>query len=346
MKTCPFFGICGGCRYDFTAPDYRDKKMDLIRDWELSFEPFWTDAGARRRADFAFAGGRFGFFVGGRKDIVQITHCQNLVPEINMVLPKIAALPFDGAGAALVTACENGIDLAVTSNVPYFSREFKSAATGAGCIRVTWNGTVVCQTDTPRVRFGDAVVDYPAGAFLQPTMDSERAMRAFVVKNAAGAKHIADLFCGIGNFTYALGVAGQGRDGASKTSVDGRGRDGASKTSVDGQGRDGASKTSVDGFDIIGIGVKRDLFKNPLTAKMLNSYDLVVMDPPRAGADAQCHELARSNVRRVIYVSCNPNTLRRDTETLMRAGFTVRDIAAFDQFVGSPHWELAVVFEK
>lgn len=307
MKTCPFFGICGGCRYDFTAPDYRDKKLDLIHNWELSFEPFWTDVGARRRADFAFADGRFGFFVGGRKDIVQITHCQNLVPEINMVLPKIAALPFDGAGSALVTACENGIDLAVTSNVPYFSREFKTAAAGAGCIRVTWNGAVVCQTDTPRVRFGGVVVDYPAGAFLQPTMDSERAMRTFVVKNAAGAKHIADLFCGIGNFTYALGA---------------------------------------DGFDIMGIGVKRDLFKNPLSAKMLNSYDLVVMDPPRAGADAQCKELARSNVRRVIYVSCNPNTLRRDTEILMRAGFTVRDIAAFDQFVGSPHWELAVVFER
>lgn len=307
MKTCPFFGICGGCRYDFTAPDYRDKKLDLIHNWELSFEPFWTDVGARRRADFAFADGRFGFFVGGRKDIVQITHCQNLVSEINRVLPKIAALPFDGAGSALVTACENGIDLAVTSNVPYFSREFKTAATGAGCIRVTWNGAVVCQTDTPRVRFGGVVADYPAGAFLQPTMDSERAMRAFVVKNAAGAKHIADLFCGIGNFTYALGA---------------------------------------DGFDIMGIGVKRDLFKNPLSAKMLNNYDLVVMDPPRAGADAQCRELARSNVRRVIYVSCNPNTLRRDTEILMRAGFTVRDIAAFDQFVGSPHWELAVVFER
>jgi 23S rRNA (uracil1939-C5)-methyltransferase len=151
-------------------------------------------------------------------------------------------------------------------------------------------------------------------------MDSERAMRTFVVKNAAGAKHIADLFCGIGNFTYAL--------------------------DADGQGRDGASKTSVDGFDIVGPFNKRDLFKNPLTTKMLNNYDLVVMDPPRAGADAQCKELARSNVRRVIYVSCNPNTLRRDTETLMRAGFTVRDIAAFDQFVGSPHWELAVVFEK
>lgn len=307
MKRCPLFSICGGCRYDFTAPNYREEKIKLIDDWELSFEPFWTDAGARRRADFAFADGKFGFFERGTKNIVPITHCTNLVPEINRVLPKIAELPWCGAGGALVTSCENGIDLAITSNVPYFTREFKTVVEKLGLLRVTWNNSVVCQTGTPKIKFGDTMVDYPIGAFLQPTVPSESAMRRFVVENATGAKHIADLFCGIGNFTFAL---------------------------------------NADGFDILGIGVKRDLFKNPLSTKMLNSYDLVVMDPPRAGGMAQCQELARSNVPRVIYVSCNPNSLRRDAQILTRAGYNITDIAAFDQFVGSPHWELAVVFQK
>lgn len=307
MKTCPLFSVCGGCRYDFTAPDYRDRKLKLIHDWELSFESFWTDGGARRRADFAFAPGRFGFFQAGTKNIVPVQHCPNVVSKINVILPQIALLPFGGAGSALITACENGIDLAVTSNVPYFSREFKIAVEKLGLVRTTWNGAIVYQNAVPRVRFGDIIVDYPVGAFLQPTVASESAMRAFVLKNASGAKHIADLFCGIGNFTYAL---------------------------------------NADGFDIMGPFNNRDLFKNPLSAKMLNNYDLIVMDPPRAGADAQCREIARSDVKRVIYVSCNPGTLRRDTETLVRAGYTIRDIAAFDQFVGSPHWELAVVFAK
>ncbi len=320
MKRCPLFSICGGCRYDFTAPDYREEKIKLIDDWELSFEPFWTDAGCRRRADFAFADGRFGFFERGTKNIAPITHCPNLVPKINDALPKISELAFAGAGSALVTLCENGIDLAVTSNVPYFSREFKNAAERLDLIRVTWNGTVVCMREMPRIRFGDTVVDYPIGAFLQPTTQSESAMRRFVVAHAAGAKHVVDLFCGIGNFTFALGA--------------------------DGHGRDGTSKASVDGFDIAGTGVKRDLFKKPLTAKMLNSYDLVVMDPPRAGADAQCRELGASRVPKIIYVSCNPTTLHRDMRILTAAGYQITDIAAFDQFVGSPHWELAVVFER
>ncbi len=307
MKKCPLFSVCGGCRYDFTAPDYRDKKIKLIDDWETSFEPFWTDAGCRRRADFAFADGQFGFYERGTKNIVPVKHCPNLVPEINRVLTKIADLPFEGAGSALITLCENGIDLAITSNVPYFSRQFKSEAEKLGFVRVTWNGTVVYQKDTPRIKFGNNVVDYPIGTFLQPTVPSESAMRRFVVENAAGAKHIADLFCGIGNFTFAL---------------------------------------NADGFDIAGIGVQRDLFKKPLTAKMLNNYDLVVMDPPRAGAEAQSYELAKSKVPRIIYVSCNPTTLRRDSHILTRAGYNITDIAAFDQFVGSPHWELAIVFQK
>ena len=138
-------------------------------------------------------------------------------------------------------------------------------------IRVTWNGNIVTQTAQPKITFDDKTVDYIAGAFLQPTVESEHAMREFVVRNVEPDAHVADLFCGLGNFTFA---------------------------------------TSADGFDVVGIGAKRDLFKNPLTIKMLDAYDVVIMDPPRAGALAQTKIIAESNVKKVIYVSCNPVTLK------------------------------------
>lgn len=307
MKTCPFFGICGGCKYDFALPNYREQKLDLLADWNALNTVFWTASGRRRRADFCFGDGKFGFFERGTKNIVPVTNCPNLVPEINAVLPKLARFPWNGTGSALVTLCENGLDLAVNSDVPYFSREFKSMAEKSDFIRVSWNGAIVSQSDTPHVRFGDTITDYPIGAFLQPTTESESAMRDFVVKYATGAHHIADLFCGIGNFTFAL---------------------------------------KADGFDIIGPFNRRDLFKKPLTVKMLNNYDVVVMDPPRAGAESQCYEIAKSNVPRVIYVSCNPSTLQRDSQILTHAGYKITDSMAYDQFVGSPHWEIAVVFRK
>ena len=299
--------MCGGCKYDFAAADYRATKKQGIADWKLSAEPFWTDAGRRRRADFCFSGGEFGFYARASKDIVAIKNCPNLVPEINAVLPKIAALPWAGTGSALITACENGLDLAVNADVPYFTAEFKRAAEKLNLLRVTWNGVCVVQRAQPQIRFGDKLVDYPSGAFLQPTVQSETAMRDFVVKHTAGARRALDLFCGLGNFTFA---------------------------------------THADGFDIAGIGVKRDLFARPILPKNLDNYDVVIMDPPRAGAIEQCRELAKSNVQKIIYVSCNPTTLRRDATVLAKAGYQMTECVAFDQFVGSEHWELAAVFQK
>ena len=174
-------------------------------------------------------------------------------------------------------------------------------------IRVTWNGKNIKQTAVPIVNFAGHTVEYPAGAFLQPSIPGADALRDLVTSRASGATRVADLFCGLGNFTFAL---------------------------------------NAQGYDVVGTGVTRDLFKNPLTVGMLNQYDCVVMDPPRAGAMAQCRELVRSNVPRVIYVSCNPQTFLRDMEILIRGGYKNTELIPVDQFAGSQHWELFGVFEK
>lgn len=307
MQKCPFFGKCGGCVYDFTAPDYRAQKLAQLRSDINTDNAVWAPVGARRRADFAFADGNFGFFESRSKNIVPVRNCPNLVPEINAILPHVAALPWLGAGSCLITACENGVDIAITSNVPYFSAEFKRAAESLDVLRISWNGKIIKQVATPIINFGDVAVEYPIGAFLQPTKPSEDTLRDMVVHAAHGAKKTADLFCGLGNFTFAL---------------------------------------NADGFDIAGTGMRRDLFTHPLTQGMLKQYDCVVMDPPRAGAMAQCRELAKSNVARVIYVSCNPATFSRDADILTRGGYKITTQIPVDQFVGSAHWEIFAVFEK
>ncbi len=307
MKTCPFFGICGGCKFDFAAADYHDQKMALLRDLPITGDAVWTAAGLRRRADFAFAGGNFGFYAPQSKDIVPVRSCPNLVPEINDILPAVAALPWVASGACLITSCDNGIDVAISSSVPYFTAEFRDAATKIPAIRITWNDRTIKQTGAPQVNFSGRAVAYPPAAFLQPTVASADALRNMVVAAASGAHRVADLFCGLGNFTFAL---------------------------------------NADGFDIVGTGVKRDLFTHPLTVGMLRAYDCVVMDPPRAGALAQCKELVKSDVARVIYVSCNPQTFMRDARVLTNGGYQMQQLIPVDQFVGSDHWELFAVFEK
>lgn len=306
-KTCPFFGKCGGCKFDFTAADYHEQKLKTLTSVRPTGDAIWVSPGMRRRADFAFAPGQFGFYQGATKNIVHITHCPNLVREINDILPDMASLPWCGSGSCLVTLCDNGIDIAITSSVPYFTPEFRAAVVRLPAIRITWNNRIIQETAQPLVSFAGHQVSYPTLAFLQPSISGADALRQMVTSRAAGFRRVADLFCGLGNFTFALGA---------------------------------------DGFDIVGTGVCRDLFRHPLTRGMLAQYDCVVMDPPRAGALAQCQELAVADVSRIIYVSCNPNTFARDCAVLEQGGYTLRELIPVDQFAGSHHWEIFSVFDK
>ena len=307
MKKCPFFGICGGCKYDFASTDYHEQKLSELHGLPITDSPKWVDVGTRRRGDFCFAGNQFGLFELHSKNIVPIRSCPNMLPEINKILPRIADLPWCGSGSCLITSCENGIDIVINADVPYFTPEFKAAAERLGVIRVVWNDKIVCQSEKPIIKFADVSVEYPSNAFLQPGKMGENILRNMVVGAVGKTKRVADLFCGLGNFTFA---------------------------------------THADGFDIVGTGAKRDLFTHPLTIGMLKTYDCVIMDPPRAGALAQCRELAKSDVARIIYVSCNPQTFKRDMDILVRGGYKLHSLIPVDQFVGSAHWELFSVFEK
>lgn len=309
MAKCPFFNVCGGCKFDFADDDYRAQKSKDLPKIKFTDNPIWGVPGTRRRADFAFTDGHFGFFKMKTKDIIDIEKCPNLVSEINLVLPQIARLPWHGAGNVLITKCENGIDVGVVCNVPYYSADFKNAVEKLpqSIIRFTWNDKPIRQYVIPEVKFNDKIVAYPPSAFLQPTVETEQILRNMLEKYVDGAKKVADLFCGLGNFTFAV---------------------------------------NATGFDIVGNGIKRDLFKKPLTVQNLNQYDVVIMDPPRSGAMAQSKELAKSDINKVIYVSCNPNTFVRDAEILSHGGYKMKVAIPVDQFVGSSHWEIFSVFEK
>ena len=89
----------------------------------------------------------------------------------------------------------------------------------------------------------------------------------------------------------------------------------------------------------------RDLFRDPLTQFELN-YDFVVLDPPRAGAEAQVRELAKSKVRTVVMIACDPRTFARDAAILIGGGYTMSDLVAVDQFAQSTHIEIAATFRR
>jgi 23S rRNA (uracil1939-C5)-methyltransferase len=173
-------------------------------------------------------------------------------------------------------------------------------------------------------------VTLPPGAFLQATRGAEAAMTAFVEQQAAGADRIADLYCGVGTFTFRLaGVAPVHAADFAPEAVQAL----------------GAALATAPGLKAV-TAEARDLVRRPVLAEELKRTDLVVFDPPRAGAAEQAAELARSSVARVIGVSCNPATFARDARTLIDAGFRLVRVLPVDQFLWSPHIELVGVFDR
>jgi 23S rRNA (uracil1939-C5)-methyltransferase len=177
---------------------------------------------------------------------------------------------------------------------------------------------------------GAATVALPPGAFLQATPQAEAAMTAFAMQAAAGARRIADLYCGVGAFTFPLAAIAPvlGADAAAPAVA-------ALMSAV----------ASAPGLKPITVQA-RDLDRRPILAQELKGVDVVLFDPPRAGAAVQCGEIGRSAVSRAIGVSCNPATFARDARTLADAGFRLERVLPVDQFLWSPHIELVGVFSR
>jgi 23S rRNA (uracil1939-C5)-methyltransferase len=90
----------------------------------------------------------------------------------------------------------------------------------------------------------------------------------------------------------------------------------------------------------------RDLFHRPLLPAELAGFDAVVLDPPRAGAEAQTHALAASSVPQIVSIACDAQSFARDAAFLIAAGYQPVVIEPIDQFRFSAHMEIFSLFRR
>jgi len=353
---CPHFFACGGCALQHWghAP-YLAWKVERLRRTlarerlETEFlPPFAATPGTRRRVALHARKGsreaaRLGYKIRKSWDLVDIAACPISDPAIQAALPqlkRLAAPLFEhpkSAPTLHVTATASGLDVDITGverRSGGLSADARMVlaerAAEAGFARVTLDGEIAYAERTPQVRLGPATVRLPPGAFLQATAAAEAALAAFASDAAAGASRIADLYCGVGTFTFRLAEI------APVHAADFAAEAVRALTSAL------ASAPGLKGV----TAEARDLVRRPVLAEELKKVDVVVFDPPRAGAAEQAAEIARSGVSRVVAVSCNPATFARDARRLVDAGFALERLLPVDQFLWSPHIELAASFAR
>jgi len=358
---CPHFAACGGCTLQhMDASSYTAWKRAILetalrnRGIETEIGPLIDAHGAgRRRATFHARRSGTDWIVGysalRSHHVVALESCPILVPALADG-PKLVATLANALGGlarfdAQLTLTDNGIDVRLTGlgEIDLKSRTaLAEAAHALNLARITADDETIVARATPRVQMGPASVAPPPGAFLQATADGERVIADLVCAHlkdlvskgshskSKGVARIGDLFCGLGPFALRL---------ATEAAIEAFDSD---QPAIEALTRAANETPKLRPLKASA----RDLFVRPLRADELDRFDGIVIDPPRAGAEAQARLIAASQVPIVVSVSCDPATFARDAALFLAGGYRLEQVTPIDQFKWSPHIEAVGLFRR
>lgn len=373
---CKYFGLCASCTlFDKTYEEQLDYKIqrekqrfsnftniefDIVKSSEKNFRNraefrIWWEKDENNKEILSYAMSDF------KKNILKIDSCQmvslhiaNLMPKLIALLSndlilsfKLFAIEFLGSSTndMLITLIyhkkpdENWMqkakEIEKKLNIKIIGRSKKQKIVLTNDFI---NETLNIGINTNRQDF---FFESPEGGFTQPNTSVNIRMIEWVLKNIKNSsKDLCELYCGGGNFTIPLSKK---FNKVLATEI--------SKTSIKSALRN-CELNSIENISFIRISAEEFVQAlngvrafNRLKNIDLKSYDFdtIFMDPPRSGLDETTRNLAKK-FENIIYISCNPETLHRDLEELVKTHKIVR-FALFDQFAFTNHIESGVFLQ-
>ncbi|MDH2912100.1 23S rRNA (uracil(1939)-C(5))-methyltransferase RlmD [Kosakonia sp. HypNH10] len=351
---CPHFGVCGGCQQQHASVELqqRSKRAALARlmkqdvDDVIAGEPW----GYRRRARLSLSWQpkaqrlEMGFRKAGDSDIVNVTQCPVLVPRLEALLTPLRDCLAELSGARqlghveLVDA-DNGPLMVLRHTAPL------NAADRAKLERFSHSHHLALylapQSDiveqitgqTPCYASDGLPLHFSPRDFIQVNdgVNQQMVARALEWLDVQPQDRILDLFCGMGNFTLPL----------AKRAAEVVGVEGVAELVAKGQ--ENAQQNGLHNVTFFHENLEEDVTKQPWASR---GFDKVLLDPARAGAAGVMQHIIKLSPGRVVYVSCNPATLARDSEALLSAGYQIERLAMLDMFPHTGHLESMVLFVK
>ncbi len=362
---CPYFGACGGCQWQHLPYDeqrawkerifsdilHRQAKVtgDVVKPLVPSPSEWNYRTRVQLKCRQTGQGFVMGFYRRGSHFVIDVDDCPITAPRLNGALrlfrrwlpasPCPESIPqvdleADDEGRARATVHCLDRDPAPLADYlgPLAEAEGFSLFLQTGRKETLER---VCGAEELYIRpLGASLLRlaYGAGGFAQVNLDQNRRLVAAVLAAAhlTGQQRVLDLFCGMGNFSlplaqqagevvgvedYAPSIAWAGRNAHGNVIANAR---------FHARPADGAL-TALSGS---------------------GGFDLVLLDPPRAGAYAVARELATLRPSSIIYVSCDPPTLARDLVPLLHQGYTVVSSQPFDMFPQTHHIESVTVLRR
>ncbi|GIU45968.1 23S rRNA (uracil(1939)-C(5))-methyltransferase RlmD [Shewanella sairae] len=363
QPACPHFAKCGGCDLQHLDIDaQRTHKaatlVDLVSKFaqaeaseicETISDKNWH---YRRRARLATWYDKntkhisLGFRASSSSDVVEIQSCAVLAEELSVLLPDLAFMLNQLSGKKALghvelTQADNGnfVVLRVTKTLSDKDKaRLAEFADKHQVIVLLQDDDGHCEHlngsgEQPFYGFEDSQtkLNFSPGNFIQVNGAVNLAMVSQAVNwlSPQAGERVLDLFCGIGNFSLPLA-----RNGAEVVGVEG-------VPAMVAQARDNAKNSGLENVSFYHADLSADLSKEPWLGKV----DKMLIDPARAGAYESMQSLKKLKPKALVYVSCNPASLARDSEVILKQGYQLKKIGLIDMFPQTHHLESMALFE-
>ncbi|MTD37111.1 23S rRNA (uracil(1939)-C(5))-methyltransferase RlmD [Erwinia sp. CPCC 100877] len=349
---CPHSGTCGGCQQQHAsiALQQRSKARALGRmmkrdvDEIISGDPWGYRRRARLSLKYSAQGLQMGFRQAASDRLVDIRQCPILAPQLEALLEPLRAClsGLQGAnrlGHAELVLADNGPLLVLRHLAPLSATDRKNLE----CFSHTQNLALYLagQSDileqvsgeTPWYQSEGLRLMFSPRDFIQVNdgVNQQMVARAIEWLALSGRDRVLDLFCGMGNFTLPMALrAGQvvGVEGVP---------------ALVEKGRENAAYHHLNNVTFWHENLEQDVTRQPWAA---DGVDKILLDPARAGAAGVIAQIGHLAPEQVVYVSCHPSTLMRDSAALCETGYRLTRLAMLDMFPHTGHLESMALFER
>ncbi|MFP8437134.1 23S rRNA (uracil(1939)-C(5))-methyltransferase RlmD [Klebsiella aerogenes] len=351
---CPHFGVCGGCQQQHASIELQQqsKRAALSRlmkrdvDDIIAAEPW----GYRRRARLSLNYQpktqqlQMGFRKANSSEIIDVVQCPVLVPQLEALLPAVRECL-----TSLQSQRQLGhVELVQADNGPLMVLRHTAALTAADkeklerfsqthglSLYLAPQSEILehIRGDEPWYTSDGLRLVFSPRDFIQVNdgVNQKMVRTALAWLDIQPQDRVLDLFCGMGNFTLPLAKAA-----ASVVGVEG-------VPALVAKGRENAALNELQNVTFFHENLEEDVTRQ---AWAKHGFDKILLDPARAGAPGVMAHIIKLAPRRMVYVSCNPATLARDSEALLQAGYRIQRLAMLDMFPHTGHLESIVLFER
>lgn len=351
---CPHFGVCGGCLQQHASIELQQqsKRAALSRlmkrdvDDIIAAEPW----GYRRRARLSLNYQpktqqlQMGFRKANSSEIIDVVQCPVLAPQLEALLPAVRECL-----TSLQSQRQLGhVELVQADNGPLMVLRHTAALTAADkeklerfsqthglSLYLAPQSEILehIRGDEPWYTSDGLRLVFSPRDFIQVNdgVNQKMVRTALAWLDIQPQDRVLDLFCGMGNFTLPLAKAA-----ASVVGVEG-------VPALVAKGRENAALNELQNVTFFHENLEEDVTRQ---AWAKHGFDKILLDPARAGAPGVMAHIIKLAPRRVVYVSCNPATLARDSEALLQAGYRIQRLAMLDMFPHTGHLESIVLFER